>query len=1729
MAVASNAQKRLEQQTSPYVYGVPLTFDFGQLKDEHKLKRITLREQSTQQGASRPLKSVFQWQLSIETAKSCSLYSELGANNFIVCKFARSLKAGDIESVLSRHMTVIVNERQYKYRFFGHSASQLRERECVLYNETNLGERSKIQDRFGDFRSIRPDHKRAARIGMLLSSAESKVWLDESSIIKIDDVKRNGYNFTDGCGKVSFQTAEELTEALGIGHLYVHQEPKVPSVFQIRFKGCKGVLALDQEVPHGIQIRPSLVKFEWHLHKGQSHPLRIVENGYSKPNETGRINKQFIQLLSSLGIPDEVFEKKQWEHLRNVEQLLINQEVAMLYLSAFGQFSLTEKLLETGITGVVEQYLKKMKRDIKRGNTVETSDQKPRSKAEKLQIPIAQSRLVFGICDPSNCLLYGQCFFQPTIRGRPKVLVETKVLVGRNPSHHPGDMRVLECVDVPKCHHLVDCIVFPVQGDRPHADEMSGGDLDGDKFFVCWDQELVPHKTEEPCSYKFTQKRRQLGSPFRDPMVSLFAQYDHRILGYVDRLFNEWADARGAGSGECKCLSDLSSKAVDAAKTGDKVDIPKALRHPPKAVHGNFIWQKMEDKAKLFVQDQLMNDLGSVEMKEISIERMSNVLSDLMGTMPDYWLFRLAWKWWKATSTPVSQFKCLLEYIDFSNMTLEQRQLAMLDLIPEQASTPIIPQLVVFNALYSSAIFNEEDLAYFYLDKFGSGWRCLKSLSAQSLTAPVMTSLLQYPHPKLLVFEFQLGGVHWGLGLFLSGYFPFDSQEKNVVSFGDSKDCRMVTFLAIHAEEPTRETCCIPDSYSLLWENGIFQLYEGKRTQTFVFMDVREGQPMASVALNRFRSGVKDRAPTKLRREFSVSLEVYAWTNEDEQLLDLIFSSETRDDEEVGTGTTSAAVKVSDFSILERDFPPLGVDEKYVRTKETEMDEKIHEITQLLSAESLTAQPLEGLVAMTQTFSKDEAAVLASHVEHFLFESNVVLSSSDQYLTLILCLLHYSGLTTYQETEPLFRLEKWANNGRVRRLLWGMQQHDVAFTVEELDNLLQHILYACNVTVAQDILDMLYTGHIPLCCHSGCPFALEYYRKWVAVLAVEMVEEIACSRAQSNSALVTLFDDESHHRYDVHIQTPHFVVNHGDALVLSPVSGSMNEYFILQVTQPGDRIISATQVWPAGERDGTTHPENGEWRVRCQSGTVTYQRAVEALRTVLYYDFQTGLPSPVYTTVLQNGIKSVAKTAPDQRGDQDSIDIATSENTRLNDGPKPDPVIRFEFDKFKENVAVPVTLIQGPPGTGKTLTSAHIVSHWYDICQQPVLVTAETNEGVDNLIEKIIEVGFIPRDKLVRLGRDDKIKDRSYEYSFEKKYEEKVKRQRKNELDREIAKKIIDGARVVCTTCTGAGSALLKDKKFTRVLVDEACQATEPATLIPMVYGCSELVLVGDDKQLPPLVKSERASELRISLFERLACAGIPVHLLDTQYRMHPVIAEYPSRVFYSSRLKNGVTESDRPVPRGFPWPRHRSPLAFVHVEGRETSSRSSKKNDTEAEKVCQIVQSLIRAGEVSQEQVGVVTPYKAQEARIKDGLSRTTGCSAVSVKTVDGFQGQERDVIVFSAVRSNYDGNIGFLADQSRFNVTLTRAKRGLIVVGNGKTLSGNGKTLSGNSPDNERNIWSRWLEWMRNKGCRIEGGKVGRESSSVREFGTVASRSYRGRGYVRQDKNRRGRGRFD
>ncbi|XP_033122014.1 probable helicase MAGATAMA 3 [Anneissia japonica] len=310
----------------------------------------------------------------------------------------------------------------------------------------------------------------------------------------------------------------------------------------------------------------------------------------------------------------------------------------------------------------------------------------------------------------------------------------------------------------------------------------------------------------------------------------------------------------------------------------------------------------------------------------------------------------------------------------------------------------------------------------------------------------------------------------------------------------------------------------------------------------------------------------------------------------------------------------------------------------------------------------------------------------------------------------------------------------------------------------------------------------------------------------------------------------------------------------------------------------------------------------------------------------------------------------------------------------------------------------------------------------------------------------------------------------------------------------------------------------MTEQYFPHVLLDEASQATEPAAMVPLQYGCQRLCLVGDDKQLPPLVKSSNADQLEVSIFERLR-QTFPTHLLNIQYRMHPTLAAFPSLKFYENQLLNGVDAKDRPLPSGFPHNKGK-PLLFLDtsmIKSREKSAGESKLNREEANEIKILVEQLLKAKDVNETEIGIISPYTAQVRLLKELLQKPK----IDVHTVDGFQGQEREVIIFSAVRSNDDKLVGFLDNERRFNVLLTRARRGMIVVGNSTTLRSSA-------------LWREWIDWTERNACkahvnRTDGQVTGPRSSQGRDrenehASQDVARNYSG---ARSRDGRRGMGR--
>ncbi|WP_456392742.1 IGHMBP2 family helicase [Persephonella sp.] len=303
----------------------------------------------------------------------------------------------------------------------------------------------------------------------------------------------------------------------------------------------------------------------------------------------------------------------------------------------------------------------------------------------------------------------------------------------------------------------------------------------------------------------------------------------------------------------------------------------------------------------------------------------------------------------------------------------------------------------------------------------------------------------------------------------------------------------------------------------------------------------------------------------------------------------------------------------------------------------------------------------------------------------------------------------------------------------------------------------------------------------------------------------------------------------------------------------------------------------------------------------------------------------------------------------------------------------------------------------------------------------------------------------------------------------------------KKRLEEEIIEDILESSQVVCATNSGAGSEFLFEDIFDVVFIDEASQSTEPSCLIPLIKG-KKVVLAGDHKQLPPTVLHPDAKGLSFTMFERfIKLYPQNSYMLKIQYRMNSTIMEFPSNEFYNGQLISAPEVSERKLSdltgRAGDNPiTDDTPVLFIDTEGKFLEQRKkgsrSRYNPEEAKLVKEVVSRLIDAG-VKLEDIGIITPYKDHEEYLKKLLPE------VEVKTVDGFQGREKEVIIISLVRSNPDEEIGFLDDLRRLNVALTRAKRKLIVIGDASTLSSN-------------DVYARFIRFAGEKGRIIKEGDI-------------------------------------
>ncbi|KAL9659318.1 hypothetical protein QQ045_024123 [Rhodiola kirilowii] len=351
--------------------------------------------------------------------------------------------------------------------------------------------------------------KCAARMGQCFSSTYATIEVPRNQVmLNYPDIKRNGYFFSDGIGTMTPDLAQEVAEKLKL-------EKDPPCAFQIRYAGCKGVIACWPGKNDGIRmsLRTSMDKFI-----SRHTTLEVCSWTRFQP---GFLNRQIVTLLSALGVTDDIFWKMQETMISKLNHMLVDADAAfdVLMASCAEQGNTAAMMLSAGFRPQTEPHLAGMLTCVRAAQLW--------GLREKARIFVPKGRWLMGCLDELAVLEQGQCFIQvssPNLENcflkhgsrfsetrKCLQVIKGHVVVAKNPCLHPGDIRILEAVDAPGLHHLTDCLVFPQNGERPHTNEASGSDLDGDLYFVTWDETLVPpsKKSWTPMEYD-TQKPKEM-------------------------------------------------------------------------------------------------------------------------------------------------------------------------------------------------------------------------------------------------------------------------------------------------------------------------------------------------------------------------------------------------------------------------------------------------------------------------------------------------------------------------------------------------------------------------------------------------------------------------------------------------------------------------------------------------------------------------------------------------------------------------------------------------------------------------------------------------------------------------------------------------------------------------------------------------------------------------------------------------------------------------------------------------------------------------------------------------------------------------------------------------------------------------------------------------------------------------------------------------------------------
>ncbi|KAF3390587.1 RNA-dependent RNA polymerase 1 [Penicillium rolfsii] len=525
----------------------------------------------------------------LDTSNRVTRHYQEFLDRFLRVRFTDEKKRGRIhptyfmsnDEVFARIKKTLTNgirigDRHYEFLAFGNS--QLREHGAYFFAPTPNLTAAHIRAWMGQFNHIRNVARYAARLGQCFSTTRALAGC-KVSVKQIPDITRNGYCFSDGIGKISRFTTSVISAEMGISDPY----GQPPSAYQFRLGGCKGMLAVSSDpIANYVHIRPSQIKFE-----AEYQRLEIIR---CSQLSAATLNRQLIVVLSALGVKGQVFQDRLKTMLVSIKYAMDSDDQAIELLQKF----IDPNRMTLALAQMVSAGFRRTNEPFVSSVLALWKSWHQKNLKEKAKILIEQGASLLGVLDETGTLkghfdrlvaskrmkqknmlaTLPEIFVQLSSieKGvRPRI-IQGVCIVARNPSLHPGDIRVVRAVDCEALRHLVDVVVFPQTGDRPVTSMCSGGDLDGDDYLVIWDQELIPKTWHtKPMNYVSNKAPDMDREVTINDITSFYVSYikndslpriAHAHLAHADHLAN------GVYEPKCISLAQLHSDAVDYNKTG---------------------------------------------------------------------------------------------------------------------------------------------------------------------------------------------------------------------------------------------------------------------------------------------------------------------------------------------------------------------------------------------------------------------------------------------------------------------------------------------------------------------------------------------------------------------------------------------------------------------------------------------------------------------------------------------------------------------------------------------------------------------------------------------------------------------------------------------------------------------------------------------------------------------------------------------------------------------------------------------------------------------------------------------------------------------------------------------------------------------------------------------------------------------------------------------------------